>query len=209
MMRVRNDAKVRPVASLQEFFRDSVDAAMHNQRLDADDHTAYYIVNLLTLFARSEALYDGGEGPSFRPLASVLAEAVEATTSEQRNFALQRIGDVSLFVAGFFGESLSQRLVGLDYYVKMGGGAYGWLSENVRGSLRGQIFASVFAELAAKFQEFVDVLSEVRDTARGSDDTDVLRLYEMWLQTGSPRAARLLRRLGIEPNVNLDGATRH
>jgi hypothetical protein len=182
---------------------------MHKQGLDANDHTAYYIVNLLTLFARSEVLHEGSEGSSFRPLASIFAEAVEAGTLEQRNFALQRLGDLSLFVAGFFGDSLSQKLVGLDYYVKMGGGAYGWLSENVRRSVRGQIFASVFAELAEKFQEFVDVLSEVRDSARGSDDTDVLRLYETWLHTGSPRAARLLRRLGIEPNATLDGSIRH
>jgi hypothetical protein len=79
----------------------------------------------------------------------------------------------------------------------------------VRHTLRGQVFASVFAELAEKFQDFVDVLSEVRDAARGSDDADVLRLYETWLRTGSPRAARLLRRLGIEPNVTVDGSIRH
>ncbi|HEU4617002.1 MAG TPA: hypothetical protein VFV10_03135 [Gammaproteobacteria bacterium] len=208
-MPARDDARVTPVVSLKEFFKDSVGTAMHRQGLDADDHTAYYVVNLLTLFARSETVYEGAEGASFRPLASILAEAVEATTAEQRNFALQRLGDISLFVAGFFGDSLSQKLVGLDYYVRMGGGAYGWLSESVRGSLRGQVFASVFAELAEKFQEFVDVLSEVRDAARGSDDSDVLRLYETWLRTGSPRAGRLLRRLGIEPNATLDVATRH
>jgi hypothetical protein len=182
---------------------------MDRQGLEADDHTAYYIVNLLTLFARSDALHDGSTGSTFRPLASIFAEAIEADTPEQRNFALQRLGDVSLFVAGFFGDTLSQKLVGVDYYIKMGGGAYGWLSENVRRTVRGQIFASVFAELAEKFQEFVDVLSDVRDAARGCDDTDVLRLYETWLRTGSPRAARLLRGLGIEPNVTLDGSIRH
>jgi hypothetical protein len=139
----------------------------------------------------------------------MLAEAVEAPSLEQRNFALQRIGDVSLFVAGFFGECLSQKLVDLDYYVRMGGSAYGSLSENVRGSLRGRIFAAVFAELAAKFQDFVDVLSEVRDSTRGSDDADVLRLYESWLRTGSKRAARLLRMLGIEPSAALDVSIRH
>jgi hypothetical protein len=208
-MAARDNARVTPVVSLKEFFRDSVGSAMHRQGLDADDHTAYYIVNLLTLFARSDVLHDGSAGASFRPLAAIFAEAIEADTPEQRNFALQRLGDVSLFVAGFFGDSLSQKLVGLDYYVKMGGGAYGWLSENVRHTVRGQAFASVFAELAEKFQEFVDVLSDVRDAARGSDDTDVLRLYETWLRTGSPRAARLLRGLGIEPNVTLDGSIRH
>ena len=49
--------KIRPVANLQEFFKDSVADAMEKQGVAADDHTAYYVVNLLTLFARAEKLY--------------------------------------------------------------------------------------------------------------------------------------------------------
>jgi len=209
-MRTRHDTRVTPVKSLQEFFRNSVCSAMDRQGVDADDHTAYYVVNLLTLFARSEVLYEGsGESRTLKPLALILAEALEAQSVEERNFALQRIGDISLFVAGFFGESLSRRHVDIDYYVRMGGSAYGSLSENVRGSVRGQAFTPVFAELASKFQDFVDVLTEVRDEARGNDDVDVLRLYEVWLKTGSKRAERVLRRLGIEPNQALDAMSRH
>jgi hypothetical protein len=204
------ETKVTPVWSLEEFFRNSVCSAMDRHGLSADDHTAYYVVSLLTLFARSEALYEGAEeGRTLRPLALILAEAMEARTAEERNFALQRIGDISLFVAGFFGESLARRQVDVDYYVRMGGSAYGSLSERVRGSVRGQVFTAVFAELASKFQDFVDVLSEVRDEARGNDDVDILRLYEVWLKTGSKRAERALRRLGIEPNRALDAMSRH
>jgi hypothetical protein len=200
--------RVEAVASLKEFFRESVSSAMGKQGLDADDHTAYYVVNLLTLFARSEALYEG-EGRPLRPLALMLADAVDASSPEERNFVLQRVGDISLFVAGFFGESLADKQVDIDYYVTMGGSAYSSLSQFIRGSVRGQAYTAVFAELGAKFQDFVDVLTEVRDEARGNDVIDVLRLYEVWLKTGSPRAARMLRRLGIEPNQALDGMTRH
>lgn len=209
-MRTRSDTKVRPVWSLEEFFRSSVTSALDRQGLAVDDHTAYYVVNLLTLFARSEVLYEGSvEGRSLKPLALILAEAMDARTHEERNFALQRIGDISLFIAGFFGESLQRRHVDVDYYVRMGGSAYGSLSESVRGSVRGQVFTAVFAELASKFQDLVDVLNDVRDEARGGDDVDILRLYEVWLKTGSKRAERALRRLGIEPNQALDGMTSH
>jgi hypothetical protein len=200
--------RVRAVRSLQEFFKNSVSTAMDKQGVDADDLTAYYVVNLLTLYARSEALYEGG-GQPLKPLALMLAEAVDASSVEERNYALQRVGDISLFVAGFFGESLADKQVDIDYYVSMGGSAYSSLSGYVRGSVRGQAYTSVFAELGAKFQDFVDVLTEVRDEARGNDVVDVLRLYEVWLRTGSTRAARMLRRLGIEPNQALDGTTHH
>jgi hypothetical protein len=202
--------QVTPVVSLEEFFKNSVSAAMSRQGLCSDDLTAHYVVNLLTLFARSEQFFDHSDGTvGLKPLALVLADAVEAPRREERNVALQRIGDVSLFVAGFFGESLSYRIVDVDYYVQMGGSAYGSLADSVRGTLRGRVLRGVFAELAEKFQDFVDVLGDVRDEARAHRDHDILRLYEVWLRTGSRRAARLLRRAGIEPNQELDAKTRH
>jgi len=209
-MRAKHAERIRPVANLQEFFKDSVADAMEKQRVAADDHTAYYVVNLLTLFARSEKLYDHrGDGPGPQPLALLLAEAADTSDSQTRNVVLQRVGDTSLFVAGFFQDGFARKLVDVDYYIDIGGAAYGWLSDSVRGTVRGRAFGAVFAELAEKFREFVDVLAEIRDSARAADDHDILRLYEVWLKTGSQRAARLLRSQGIEPNASLDASTRH
>ena len=56
----------------------------------------------------------------------------------------------------------------------------------------------VFGELAAKFQPIVDALGEISDAAKRYSQADVLRLYEVWLKTGSNRARGLLRQLGVE-----------
>lgn len=201
--------RVRPVASLQEFFKDSVAEAMAKQGVAADDHTAYYVVNLLTLFARYETLYEQGKpGPGLQPVALLLAEAADSPTRETRNALLRRVGDTSLFVAGFLGDGFARKLVDIDYYIDMGGAAYGRLSDDVRGTREGRAFGGVFAELAAKFRDFVDVLAEIRDSGTAAA-VDVLRLYEVWLKTGSRRAARLLREHGLEPNATLNLATRH
>lgn len=198
-MRTTGNERITPVKSLQEFFKNSVDRAMDRQGVSADEHTAYYVVNLLTLFARSESLYDETEnGLELKPVAKVLAEAIDCERTEVRNHALQRVGDVSLFLAGFMAESLARRLVDVDYYIFMGGAAYGQLSASVRGSLRGEAFAGVYAELAEKFPVFVDVLADVRDEASGTE-LDTLRMYEIWRRTGSKRAERILRARGIEP----------
>ena len=69
-------------------------------------------------------------------------------------------------------------------------------------------FGTVFAELAEKFRDFVDVLAEIRDSGKAAA-IDVLRVYEVWLRTGSRRAARLLREHGLEPNATLNVTTRH
>jgi hypothetical protein len=209
-LRAKQAEGIRPVASLREFFKDSVADAMEKQGVDADDHTSYYVVNMLTLFARSEKLYErSGDGPGPQPLALLLADAAEARDQQSRNLVLQYVGDTSLFVAGFFQDGFARKLVDIDYYIDIGGAAYGSLSANVRRTIQGRAFGGVFEELARKFREFVDVLAEIRDTGRFADDVDVLRLYEVWLKTGSLRAARLLRSQGIEPNSTLDAATRH
>jgi hypothetical protein len=208
-LRTKHAERIRRVASLQEFFKDSVAEAMEKNGVAADDHTAYYVVNLLTLFARSESAFGGEPGRKFQPVALLLADAAASDDAHERNLALQRVGDVSLFVAGFFGDGFARKPVDVDYYIDMGGAAYGSLSANVRGTVRGRAFGGVFAELAAKFRAFVDVLAEIRDSGKTADDLNVLRLYELWLRTGSGRAARLLRDRGIEPNPSLSVATRH
>ena len=44
-----------------------------------------------------------------------------------------------------------------------------------------------------------DVLNDVAEMAYTHTDKDILRLYEIWLKTGSPRAYSILRRLGVAP----------
>lgn len=192
------EPEVLQVGSLREFFRDSVDHALEHNRLSADSHTAHYVVNLLTLFARAEAFHEATDTPDGpRPLALMLADALDAPTPEARLGCLQRLGDVTLFIAGFFADDLQDSVVDLDYYVCMGGHAYSSLSVESRGTMRGRAFGEVFAELGAKFQQFVDVLQDVRCQAKAASDTDVLRLYEVWRKTGSERAQRLLREQGV------------
>jgi hypothetical protein len=154
------------------------------------------------MFARSDALFDATpNGPRLRPLALMLADASDASTREERRRALQRLGDVSLFVAGFFAQSFARKLVDIDYHIAMGGRAYGTLADDCRSGTRARALGTVFAELAGKFQRLVDALNDVSEMAHVHDSRDVLRQYEIWLKTGSPRAHGVLRGLGVEPTL--------
>jgi hypothetical protein len=195
-----SEANVQPVANLTEFFRESLHSALTNQRLAVDDQTEHYVVNLLTLFARSEELYSRTEsgGTRLKPLVVLLTEALEARSPGDRRRGLQRLGDVSLFVAGFFARSFARKLIDIDYHIAMGGRAYASLAASlVRGPAR--VLGPVFAELADKFQPMVDALNEVSETSYQHSDRDILRLYELWLKTGSRRSYQILQRLGVDP----------
>jgi len=188
------------VADVREFFRESLQTALEHQHLRVRDHTEHYVVNLLAMFARTDALFEPGpeQRSQLKPLALLLAEAVDAPDERLRFRILQRLGDVALFVAGFLAGSCARRSLDIDYHIAMGGRAYGALAQApYHGAQR--VLANVFAELEDKFQPLVDALNEISDGAAKQSQRDVLRLYEMWHKTGSQRAHRLLVQLGVQP----------
>jgi hypothetical protein len=181
--------------SSAEYFKELVDAALERQQLKVGELTSFYLVNLLCGYVR----FDDGGAASLddEPLALQLARALEAAGAEQRA-RLRSLGDLSLFVSGFFSDSLSRKLVDVDYYVSMGEYAYASLSRQ-----ESETVAGVFAELADRFAGFVDVLSDISEQSALTSNANLLRLYERWLRTGSRRAGQMLAERGIVPNASI------
>lgn len=179
-----------------EYFKDLVESAVSRQQLRANELTTYYLVDLLCRFMRPDQgiplREDAGE-----PLALRLGRALESGGFEQRA-RLRNLGDFSLFMSGFFSDSFTRRSSDVDYYVSMGAYAYGSLSRR-----DADAFGAVFSELARKFVAYMDVLSDVSERSGIRSSTDVLRLYEKWLRTGSPRDGQRLVDRGILPNASI------
>jgi hypothetical protein len=186
---------VRAQSSL-EFFKEHVEAACARQKLFAQPLTSYYIVSLLADFTHLGTCAAAGAITSNEALGLRLARALRSAGNEQRT-GLKHVGDVSLFISGFFSDSLRNSLVDIDYYMTIGGYAYGSLGAT------SDVLSPIFAELAEKFAAFVDVLCEVSERTSLTSDTDLLRLYEKWLRTGSRRNGDLLAEKGIVPNESL------
>jgi hypothetical protein len=208
-------SRIQPVASLKEYFKDALHGVLAKQRVAVEDQTEQYVVNLLTLFARSEALFEQtADGLRVKPLVVMMSEALASHSRTERDRGLQRLGDVSLFIAGFLARGFARRLVDIDYHIAMGGCAYGTLARALApgsapesaAARRARVLAQVFAELAENFQPMVDALNELSETGYAHSHKDILRLYELWLKTGSRRAHALLKRLGVEPLARPAGA---
>src|SRR5712691_4206039 len=188
-----SEAVVRRESAV-EYFKELVDGALSRQGLATQELTAYYVVQLLASFLQRRLTT---EPDASTPLAVRLGRALDSGGMQQRA-SLKEIGDVALFVSGFFSDSLSRKLVDVDYYVSIGGCAYNALSRVETDTL-----SSVFAELGEKFVGFVDVLSEVSERTSCSSNADLLRLYEKWVKTGSRRSGQLLVERGVVPNASL------
>jgi hypothetical protein len=174
-------------ADLFEFFRTRVEEAVAHQRAPVSNNTVYYLSHLLAEQGRAQS--DGDP-----TLVELRQRAVEASRAESVTIWKQ-LGDRTLVVTGYFREQLDRRKISRDYYARMGCTAYDSLSR----MLGGEGFGGIFGELAARWEACSDVIAEVRDEAADRNDADVVRLYEEWLKTGSPRIAERLRTLGVVP----------
>ncbi|HYC29244.1 MAG TPA: hypothetical protein VEB42_10515 [Chitinophagaceae bacterium] len=167
-----------------EFFREKVEAALKHQHCKVNELASFYVVNLLASFAFREFHPD--------PVGTSFCQALQTGGSKKRD-GLRQVGDVSLFIAGFFSDSLKRKLVDVDYYTQVGSRAYAILSDEHPSN------SKMFGELSLHFCDFVSVLDEVSQETHLTDPTNILRQYEKWVQTGNRQSAELLARAGICP----------
>lgn len=188
-------------SSLKEFFRLLVGEVVKRQRVSLEEVTEFYVVNLLSDYAMAEKLFsqevDGRR--ETEPLALLYHRALQQDREEKIR-TLRRLGDVSLYTAGFFNSSLRDRAVGPDYYVQMGRNAYATIADLSANTS----FSAVYQELCAKFSSLVEVLEEI--AARGLAATGPegqLKVFESWSRSGNGRLEQVLVDVGMLPGKKL------
>ena len=170
------------------------------QKLQLADMTEFYLVDLLSRFLHTANLTIDEEKNIFEePLALQLYKALEQKTLEEKIDILKKIGDVALYITGFFSQYLGRKSVDDEYYITMGKGAYGAVSELSRRKPKKEIVTEIFIELSAKFRNIVDLLTEVSELSKIADDSDLMNIYEKWLKTKSPLLKKKLLEKGIVP----------
>jgi hypothetical protein len=186
---------------VEDFFHGAVNGALRNQNIQTDEGVEFYLGRLLADFSRT----DDGDCPFEESLAFRLARGFEADEPEKSRI-FRRLGDVALYVAGFFSDVLNRSPVDVDYYIDMGEVAYDRVALSF-GRFPGRAVAPLYKELAAQFAALVDVLAEVSEHHSLTTSTGTLRLYEKWLRTDSERIARLLTAKGILPSRRPSGGS--
>ncbi len=176
--------------SLEAFFQQQVDRALKEKGLETGNLTEFYLVQLLATYAHHSI--------DERPLALKMLEAQEADAPGRRE-RLREVGDTSLFVSGFWSDSFARRIVDVDYYIGLGGTAYGELARTGPGWARDP-YGNVYEALAENFSRFVDVLTLVSHRMMPEPGAqDILKLYQRWTKTRSRWAAKRLAGLGVVP----------
>jgi len=158
---------------IKTLFGDALRASFAD--LDISDRgTLDYLADLLARFAITGELYPlGVTGERLETVGDRLREIQRSWRLESRHFEPERelairrgIGDSTLFLAGFFWESVKSASV-TRHFVREGKRAYRFLAEYHRAHGRAQ--ARIFATLAARFETNAAVLSYMRDVHLGAE----------------------------------------
>ncbi len=184
-------------ANLETFFHDVVDDAMRKKHVEATAAAEYYLVSLLTDYARPDARCNEALE---RPLTLLLDEALRAP-GQERFEKLRVLGDGVLYVSGFFAPHLETRGVEVRYVTSLGARAYDGAGKMLRGAA-GDGAPDLFFELSQNFEQFAELLTAVADTlslAATPSSQKVLKLYERWLKTGSEDLGHELLERGVLP----------
>jgi hypothetical protein len=174
--------------NVAEFFHEEVDRAFKEEGLASGTLVEHYIVQLLASYAANRI--------EDTPIALRMLAAAEAPLRERRRH-LREIGDTALYLSGFWGESLADGPVDRDYYIDMGGTAYGELARGGPG-WTGDPLGDVFGTLAMNFVRFVGALALVsRRMALPASNQDLMKLYRTWQLTRSTAAGARLAAMGF------------
>lgn len=153
-----------------------VTAAEAADRRCLDEALEHYVVGLLVRHVGRPDLLGRMAAEEF------LAPAIAGARTYED---LQALGDRCLILAGLFPDFILRAGLPVSYYVRLGQSAYERLA--TQGD-------PVFAQLAEGFVDVMDILQGVRELDDGGPVLSPLSLHDLWQDTGSRHAWRLLTR---------------
>lgn len=183
------------IVSAAEYFKETVAEAINKRKVQTFPQAQEYLINILKNYIQTGNLFDSKteDGRNTRKtLAEMFLEA-QGLDKNSKKEVLKKLGEVSLYVSGFFSDSFNRKIIDVDYYIDMGEVAYSTLAEETKEDLS----RKVYLEFSKKFLEFVDVLSYISQHSLIQHEENVLRIYEKYLKTGSPLAREILEEKGI------------
>lgn len=183
------------ITTSKEYFDEAVGSALQERKVQASTTVRGYLVGLLDFYLLTGNLYE--ESPETgKKKSSTLAETYLTALNSEPSLKvemLKRLGDMSLYISGFFGESLKRKIVDIDYYAEIGCSAYGSLATMTTVDE----VAEVYHDFSLRFLEYVDVLTCISEKSFVVSKADLLRLYDRYVLTGSKQAQDELSAQGL------------
>lgn len=197
-------------ADLDGFFSSEIRDVCKKQGLHVSEFTSEYVGRVLSRFAQSDAMFqvenlpNGNEQRSLPLFAKEYLESFH-DSPQQAFFKFQHLGDLALFLTGFFPERLERNLLDCDYFAAIGQKSYAQAGI-LRERITSEAALNVYFELSERFKDLREAVSELADRSLLNNDVQILKLYEKFLVTQNPRIQRMLAEAGVIASSKKDQA---
>ncbi len=171
-------------------FAELVAGALDRTGVAPSPHAAAYLVDLL-----AEAVRPGPD-----PAAETFTEGLMRARSErggERASRLRALGDRALFLSGYFVDSLERCTANPGWVAEVGRIAYSDLSSLLSRRQAAWTGSRLYRELAERFPQYSEVLTEVGDGVRDATTSGLAPLFERYLRLGRGVDRRRLVRRGL------------
>jgi len=153
-----------------------------------------YLVFLLMRFADKPHMLA-------RVLALDYLNSNAAAGQHSRHEQLREVGDHCLLFSGLFPQQAERRMVKVSYFVDLGRVAYQQIADHAISGM-----ATIYAELAREFVALMDVLQTMRVLQGSQSGLTPINAFELWNDTGSQHAYRVIRSITRACPVRSGGA---
>ena len=148
----------------EHFFYKKIQQAKENKTIFLPENVEFYLLQLL---CNKIQTFDFSKED--RCLAILLQKAIEAPF-EEKIILLKKMGDNSLYLAGFFPDHFKGKPFNLDYYVCMGETAY----KNLAGMLNRKksserAMSKIYQDMSQHFTTSISLLTSISKLAQEQD----------------------------------------
>jgi hypothetical protein len=166
-----------------DFFTEAVTDALKSRKISHSPLANEYLVKLLTHYIFADNLFDettDGGKKTRSTLAELYLKAMNSETNVRYDL-LKKLGDTSLYITGFFSESLNRKVVDVSYYVNMGESAFHSLANTVNE----EAYSNLYKDFSKHFVKYMEALNYISKQTNLQKDSNLLKLYENYQKTGS------------------------
>ena len=155
---MERDLKIIPP---EEYFFEIIKVSAEKRKIHTEPEDQMYLTNLLSKYIRATNFHrpiqtDSLEAPP-NTFAEMYLTAISADEYKKKEL-LQIVGDRSLYIVGYFPESISKKIVSEDYYVAIGSAAY----RNLHTINKKSALSKLYKRFSERFVEFANILKDIR-----------------------------------------------
>lgn len=178
-------------------FRDYIKNELHLADGSLSCEVKNYLADLLYFYVRKDRFYEYHCDPDSgceKTLVSLYGKIHSARASEKIHL-FKKMGDLSLYLSGFFRSAIKKKIVGVSYYEDMGQSAYCYLAD-CYGSQD-----NVFTSLYRQFKNLAESLFYIQKKSELKNNRQSIALYREYMEQEQPSSVlkRLLQENHLPP----------